>query len=122
MRCPLEFRALMGILSLSKYPLKMTSYLQWESEGIAFRLEDIMNQTETKSVLKTTDIASHLKLEPSSITNNELQRDYDYFRAQEVAKTLLDSGLISLSEFNKLSLKNRETFSPFWVEILPEIR
>ena len=35
---------------------------------------------------------------------------------------MLELGLISLSEFNKLSLKNRETFSPFWVEIMPEIR
>ena len=50
-----------------------------------------MNQTENKSVLKTTDIASHLKLEPTPITGIQLQRDYDYFRAQEVAKSMLDS-------------------------------
>lgn len=55
-----------------------------------------MNQTENKSVLQTTDIASHLKLEPTPITDIQLQRDYDYFRAQEVAKSMLDSGLISL--------------------------
>ena len=102
-------------------PLKIASYLQWESEGIAFRLEDIINQTESKSVLKTTDIASHLKLVPAPITDIQLQRDYDYFRAQEVAKSMLDSGLISLLEFNKLTLLNRQTFSPMYVEIMPEI-
>jgi hypothetical protein len=51
----------------------------------------------------------------------ELQRDYDYFKAQETAKSFLDSGLISLSEFNKLTLLNRQTFSPMYVEIMPEI-
>ena len=117
----MEFRALMGIFLFVFYPLKITSYLQWESESIAFRLEDIMNQTENKSVLKTTDIASHLKLEPTPITDIQLQRDYDYFRAQEVVKSMLDSGLISLLEFNKLTLLNRQTFSPLYVEIMPEI-
>lgn len=59
-----------------------------------------MNQTENKSVLKTTDIASHLKLEPTPNTDIQLQCDYDYFRAQEVAKSMLDFGLISLLECN----------------------
>ena len=117
----MEFRTLMGIFLFVFYPLKIASYLQWESEGIAFRLEVIMNQTENKSVLKTIDIASHLKLEPTPITDILLQRDYDYFRAQEVAKSMLDSGLISLLEFNKLTLLNRQTFSPMYVEIMPEI-
>lgn len=80
-----------------------------------------MNQIENKSVLKTTDISSHLKLEPTAITNIELQHDYDYFKAQEVAKVMLNSGLISLSEFNKLTLLNRKTFSPMYVEIMTEI-
>lgn len=30
-------------------------------------------------------------------------------------------GLVSLSEFNKLTEINRKTFSPFWVEIMPKI-
>lgn len=80
-----------------------------------------MNQTENRSVLKTTDIASHLKLEPTPLTDIELQRDYDYFRAQETAKAMLDFGLISLLEFNKLTILNRQTFSPMYVEIMPEI-
>lgn len=80
-----------------------------------------MNINENKSVLKTTDIASLLKLNPTPISDIELQRDYDYFRAQEVAKSMLDSGLISLLEFNKLTLLNRQTFSPLYVEIMPKI-
>lgn len=70
-------------------PLKTSAHLQWESEGIAFRLEDIMNQTENKSVLITTDKTSRLKPKPTPITDIELQSDYDYFRAQEVAKSII---------------------------------
>ncbi len=80
-----------------------------------------MNQTENKSVLKTTDIESHLKLKSAPLTNTQLQRDYDYFRAQKTAKSMLDSGLISLAEFNKLTMINRQTFSPLYMEIMPEI-
>ncbi|MCQ4022510.1 MULTISPECIES: SHOCT domain-containing protein [unclassified Ruminococcus] len=80
-----------------------------------------MNQTENKSVLKTTDIKSHLKINPVPITDMEIQRDYDYFNAQKTAKALLNSGLISLSEFNKLTLLNRQTFSPINVEIMPKM-
>lgn len=80
-----------------------------------------MNQTENKSVLITTDKASRLKPKPTPVTDIELQSDYDYFRAQEVAKSMLDSGLISLSEFNRLTQLNRETFSPILAEIMPKI-
>lgn len=56
------------------------------------------------------------------IQQADIEQDYNFFQAQKVAENMLELGLIFLSEFNKLSLKNRETFSPFWVEIMPEIR
>ena len=59
---------------------------------------------------------------PKPILQADIEQDYNFFQAQKVAENMLELGLISLSEFNKLSLKNRETFSPFWVEIMPEIR
>lgn len=59
---------------------------------------------------------------PKPIQQTNIEQDYNFFQAQKVAENMLELGLISLSEFNKLSLKNRETFSPFWVEIMPEIR
>ena len=43
-------------------------------------------------------------------------------RAEIVAFCLEHRGLISLDEFNKLTQINRDTFSPFLVEIMPEIR
>lgn len=59
---------------------------------------------------------------PKPIQQADIEQDYNFFQAQKVAENMLELGFISLSEFNKLSLKNRETFSPFWVEIMPEIR
>ena len=59
---------------------------------------------------------------PKPIQQADIEQDYNFFQAQKVAENMLELGLISLSEFNKLSLKNRETFSRFWVEIMPEIR
>ena len=76
-------------------------------------------QEETKTVLQASDIASHLKAVP--IATVEIQQDYDYFMAQEVSKSLLSAGLISLVEFNKLTQLNRDTFSPMLAEIMPKI-
>ena len=59
---------------------------------------------------------------PKPIQQADIEQDYNFFQAQKVAENMLELGLLSLSEFTKLSLKNRETFSPFWVEIMPEIR
>ena len=59
---------------------------------------------------------------PKPIQQADIEQDYNFFQAQKVAENMLELGIISLSEFNKLSLKNRERFSPFWVVIMPEIR
>lgn len=54
-------------------------------------------------------------------TQERIQGDLDYRRAQNIAKSLLDDGLISVAEFNKLTAINRETFSPLFSEIMPKI-
>ena len=58
---------------------------------------------------------------PKPIQQSDIQQDYDFLQVQKVSEKLLALGLISLSEFNKLTEINRETFSPFWVEIMPKI-
>ena len=54
-------------------------------------------------------------------TQRRIQGDLDYRRAQTIAKKMLDDGLISVAEFNKLTAINRETFSPLFAEIMPKI-
>ena len=58
---------------------------------------------------------------PKPIHQSDIQQDYDFLQAQKVSEKLLALGLVSLSEFNKLTEINRKTFSPFWVEIMPQI-
>ena len=58
---------------------------------------------------------------PKPIHQSDIQLDYDFLQAQKVSEKLLALGLVSLSEFNKLTEINRKTFSPFWVEIMPKI-
>ena len=53
-------------------------------------------------------------------TQERIQGDLDYKIAQRIAKNMLDSGLISSTEFNKLSDINLETFSPLFAEIYPK--
>ena len=53
-------------------------------------------------------------------TQERIQGDLNYKRAQAIAKMMLDSGLISVAEFNKLTAINRETFSPLFAEIYPK--
>lgn len=54
-------------------------------------------------------------------TEERIKGDLDYRRAQDIAKSMLNDGLISVAEFNKLTAINRETFSPLFSEIMPKI-
>ena len=50
-------------------------------------------------------------------TDAELQNEYDYLLAENITKKLLEKGLISVDEFNKIMAKNQESFSPFFARI-----
>lgn len=60
--------------------------------------------------------------EKKLISQEQLEQDFAYSLAQQQLQSLLNCGLISLVEFNKIMQINRDTFSPFLVEIMPEIR
>jgi hypothetical protein len=46
------------------------------------------------------------------ISQEQLQRELDYARAQRILETMLDKGLISLSEFNQITALNRRSLFP----------
>ncbi len=48
-----------------------------------------------------------------------IQNEFDYYRSQKLLELLLECGLISLLEFNKITKLNRQSFSPFLAEIMP---
>ena len=56
---------------------------------------------------------------PSTIPPH-YQREADYRRAQQLAKSMLDSGLISLSQINTLCKLNKESFSPIIAVLSPD--
>ena len=60
------------------------------------------------------------KTENNYYTHERIQGDLDYRQAQAIGQMMLDSGMISVAEFNKLTAINRETFSPLFAEIMPE--
>ncbi len=82
------------------------------------RMNEIEKNAENLSVRTEPDIQAVSK----QITQEEIQRDFDYYMAQHVAEQLKNAGLISIDEFNKLTALNRSTFLPMNVEILPKIR
>lgn len=56
-----------------------------------------------------------------SFTEEELQHEFDYFVAQQMLEKLLSMGNIPVDVFNKITEKNRLTFSPYLSEIMPKM-
>lgn len=57
----------------------------------------------------------------NTFTEEELQHEFDYFVAQKMLEKLLGMGNISVDVFNKITEKNRQTFSPYLSEIMPKM-
>jgi hypothetical protein len=74
-------------------------------------VRNIPNQSVSKSDINTVP-------EKRPVPEGLLQREVDYVRAQQILTAMLDCGLISLSEFNKITDLNRKTFSPLLAEIM----
>lgn len=60
-----------------------------------------------------------INYEKKPIPQEQLQREVDYIRAQLILDSMLKNGLISLSEFNKITVLNRKSFSPALAQIMP---
>lgn len=54
-------------------------------------------------------------------TTEELEQEYDYYMVQKLLEKMLGAGLISVDEFNKITAKNRQSFSTFLSEIMPKM-
>ncbi len=53
------------------------------------------------------------------ITNEQLASEYSYYIVQKILQKALSEKLITVDEFNKISEKNRLSFSPVLAEIMP---
>jgi len=54
-----------------------------------------------------------------NFTEEELQQEFNYILSQQMLKKMLDKMLISADEFNKITEKNRQIFSPHLSRIMP---
>lgn len=53
------------------------------------------------------------------MTEEQMRKDYYYYLAQKIIKSMLEKGLITDDEFNRIMKLNRQSFSPNLVEIMP---
>ena len=78
-----------------------------------------MNQHEDKKVMKISDEIIDKSIELKKMSQEQLQREFDYIQAEKLLRKMLQKGLITEAEFNKIDVLNRQTFSPFLAEIMP---
>lgn len=70
------------------------------------------------NVFQVTD-NNPIQSETIKMTNSQMQKEADYYKAQKLLKQLLSAGLISLDEFDKITELNRKRFSPVLAKIMP---
>lgn len=78
-----------------------------------------MNQNEDKKVTKITAEIIENRIESKGLSLEQLQREFNYIQAEKLLKRMLEKGLISEAEFNKITALNRQTFSPVLARIMP---
>ncbi|WP_455577028.1 SHOCT domain-containing protein [Anaerosinus sp.] len=78
-----------------------------------------MNQHEDKKVMKISDGVIDESIELKKMSQEQLQREFDYIQAEKLLRKMLQKGLITEAEFNKIEALNRQSFSPFLAEIMP---
>lgn len=68
-------------------------------------------------VTKLDDVEA-IQCTSEKITEDALQNEHDYLLAEKLTNKLLEKGLITQAEYDKIMAKNRITFSPFLAEIM----
>ena len=58
------------------------------------------------------------EVQTESISEEQMQNEFDYMMAQQMLKNMLVNGLISLAEFDKISALNLKIFSPELASIM----
>lgn len=61
-----------------------------------------MNQHEDKKVMKISDEIIDKGIELKKMSQEQLQREFDYIQAEKLLRKMLQKGLITEVEFNKI--------------------
>ena len=82
-----------------------------------------MTNTQKQQLLNCgRDEKPEINYKKKPVSQEQLQHEVDYVRAQRMLNSMFENGLISLSEFNKITALNRQSFSPALAQIMPENR
>jgi len=108
-----EIRLSVGIFSF--FSFKLLVHLHWVVRTGVLRLEE-------KNMANITCVIPEINSENKTVPQEQLQGEADYIRAQRILQSIFENGLISLSEFNKITLLNRQSFSPALASIMPDNR
>jgi len=71
------------------------------------------------NLTKTLDFNQDAYLKRKTITKEQLQREFDYYRAQKLLEKMLEDGLISQTEYKNITHLNRKSFMPSLAHIMP---
>lgn len=66
-------------------------------------------------VFKGTSIS--LDVAPRAMTQEAMQKDFEYELAQKITKSMYEKGLISVDELHRISALNREKFCAFYGDL-----
>ena len=70
-------------------------------------------------VTKVTAGFQNQTAERKLFTDEELQREFDYYMAQKLLEKLREAELISEGELDKITAKKCQSFSPYLARIMP---
>lgn len=73
--------------------------------------------------MQVTNITSPKQLQsyPSErMTNEQLQNEYNYIRAEQITRKMLKKELISTGEYDRIMAENRRVFSPYLADLYPD--
>lgn len=70
-----------------------------------------MNATEIQGVFHPEQLVER--------TDDDMRREFYYIAAGQITQKLLDKGLITPGEYDKIVAKNREKFSPLIARFIP---
>ena len=69
-------------------------------------------------VTKITSPAGPTAPSTREYTQDQLQREFNYMMAEKATKKMLDQGLITPGEYDRIMAENRRTFSTFLAPLL----
>ncbi|MBC8591130.1 SHOCT domain-containing protein [Wansuia hejianensis] len=78
-----------------------------------------MKQTENKNVQQITEETFESNDLKRKMSEEQIQREFNYIQAENILKKMLEKGLINEVEFDRITELNRKTFSPFLAKIMP---